>query len=88
VGVRGGPRHGKMSAMQHVWIVSIAQDYESTDPVGIFISKQNAVAAAMEYMARHHDYANTTPDVDNDNEVRWRFSDQFTLSAVRCEVKP
>jgi hypothetical protein len=77
-----------MPPMQHVWIVNIAQDYEATDPIGIFISKSNAVAAALEYLARHHDYARTTPDVDTDSEVRWRFSDQFTLSAVRCEVKP
>jgi hypothetical protein len=75
--------------MQHVWIVTIATDYEGEDHIGVFASKDGAVTAALAYIDARHSYAIDYPPVQDDSEqVRWRFSDTFTLTAMLREVKP
>ncbi len=74
--------------MQHVWIVTIAMDYEGEDFISAHAGKDGAVAAALAYIAERHDYADRTPAHDDGEQVRWRFSDTFTLTAMRREVLP
>ncbi len=71
-----------------VWIVTIAQDYESPNTVGVFASRDSAEQAAIAYIKDHHDYASVWPDREEDGKICWRIGDLYTLAAEVHEVKP
>ena len=91
-GIFGTSRWGRMGGMSappcHVWVLVIATDYEGEEHLGVFASKGGAVAAALAYLERQAEHASPTPQKENDEQVSWRFSDMFTLYAIRREVGP
>ncbi|MDI9597957.1 MAG: hypothetical protein QM323_00465 [Acidobacteriota bacterium] len=84
--------------MQTVWIVTVAQDYEGEDAIGVFASRYGVEKAVVGYIRANHEYAIGTIPMslstinqetgDVRERIRWRIGDLYTITATKHDVKP